>query len=575
MDRQASGRLQAALLIAAAVMLLTGLGRVDAWAPDEPRYLHVAEGVRALENGPSDLVLLRLNGEPYTQKPPLYFWLAALGGVPTGHVGEVAARLPSALAGIGVVALTLLLGSRLFGSRIGLLGALLLLTVFEFAHVGRRIQLDMLLTLFELGALMLFWRVDRGLGKRVPQIAALHGLLGLAVLTKGPVGFLIPILAMLGYLVWEGRARQLLRVLPVWALPLSLGPGLLWVFGAIALAPPGFAEEAVGSNVIGRFFAGTSHVRPFWYFLYQFPVDFLPWTILWPAIWWAGRRVFAADSANREPGDGERRAWRFLLAWVGISFAFFSLSAGKRGLYLLPAFPAAALLCAAALGKILAGRASIPRLVAVAFAILATALALVGAVAIVAPTLGRGDPRVAEVLRSLDVPWLIGFGSAALAIVATGVAAWVVTSRLRTGALRRIGAVAVTVWAFEFAIFQLLYPALDPGRSPRPIAEAAAAATPAGERVGLVSDRAMIGGLVHYGGREVAELRSPESIVEFFADGGRTIVVKARKRDRVDAIRPMEVLGRARHGRREVLILTPTLDTGAARDAAARQQDDE
>ena len=145
MDGQASGRLQAALLIAAAVMLLTGLGRIDAWAPDEPRYLHVSEGVRALENGPSDLVLLRLNGEPYTQKPPLYFWLAALGGVPTGHVGEIAARLPSALAGIGVVALTLLLGSRLFGGRVGLLGALLLLTVFEFAHVGRRIQLDMLL----------------------------------------------------------------------------------------------------------------------------------------------------------------------------------------------------------------------------------------------------------------------------------------------------------------------------------------------------------------------------------------------------------------------------------------------
>jgi hypothetical protein len=146
---------------------------------------------------------------------------------------------------------------------------------------------------------------------------------------------------------------------------------------------------------------------------------------------------------------------------------------------------------------------------------------------------------------------------------------------LRTGAFLRIGAVAVTVWAFEFAIFQLLYPALDPGRSPRPIAEAAAAATPAGERVGLVSDRAMIGGLVHYGGRGVAELRSAESIAEFFADGGRTIVVKARKRDRVDAIRPMEVVGRARHGRREVLILTPTPDTGRTGDAAARQQDAE
>ena len=569
MDGQASGRLQAALMAAAAVLLLAGLGRIDAWAPDEPRYLHVAESVRALENGPADLVLLRLNGEPYTQKPPLYFWLAALGGIPTGHVGEVAARLPSALAGIGVVALTLLLGSRLFGGRVGLLGALLLLTVFEFAHLGRRIQLDMLLTLCELGALFLFWRVDRGLGRRAPQVAALHLLLGLGVLTKGPVGFLVPLLVMLAYLGWERRLRDIVRVLPLWGFALSLGPGLLWIAGATALAPAGFAEEAVGTNVIGRYFAGTSHERPPWYFLYQFPVDFLPWTFLWPIVWWAGRRVFAEETS--EPGDGERRAWRFLLAWVGASFVFFSISAGKRGLYLLPAFPAAALLCSAALGRMLAGRASIPRLLAAAFGVLAALLAAVGAVAILAPTLGRGRPEVADLLRSLDVPWLIGFGAAALGVIAAGVTMWVVTSRLRTGAFRRIGLVAATVWAFELAIFQLLYPALDPGRSPRPIAEAAAAATPPGERVGLVSDRALVGGLVHYGGRAIAELKSPESIETFFREGGRTIVVKARKRDRVDAIAPMEVVGRARSGRREILVLSPAPDT--AQDAAPRRRD--
>jgi 4-amino-4-deoxy-L-arabinose transferase-like glycosyltransferase len=555
LEGQASGRLRAALPVAAAVLLLSGLGRIDAWAPDEPRYLHVAEGVRAMEHGARDLVLLQLNGEPYTQKPPLYFWLAALAGAPAGRVGETAARLPSALSGIGVVALTLLLGSRLFGGRIGLLGGLLLLTVFEFAQIGRRIQLDMLLTLFETGALLLFWRVDRGLGPRALQVAGLHALLGLAVLTKGPVGFLVPVLVMVGYLAWERRPRDLLGVVPLWALPLSLGPGLLWVAAATALAPPGFAEEAVGTNVLGRFFAGTSHARPPWYFLYQFPIDFLPWTLLWPAVYWAGRRVLAGDPAAAD--SGERRAWRFLLAWVGITLAFFSISAGKRGLYMLPAFPAAALLVAAALVQLLAGRASIPRPIAIAFGVLATLLAAVGAAAIVAPTVLRGRPEVVEALRSVDGAWLIGFGCAALAVVAAGVTGWIVTWRLRTGAFRRIGLVAAAVWAFEMAIFQLLYPALDPGRSPRPIAESAAAATPEGERVGLVSDRAMVGGLAHYGARPIAELGSAESIEAFFAEGGRTIVVKARKRDRVDAIRPMEVVGRARHGRREVLVLVP------------------
>jgi hypothetical protein len=230
------------------------------------------------------------------------------------------------------------------------------------------------------------------------------------------------------------------------------------------------------------------------------------------------------------------------------------------------------LLCAASLGRVLAGRSTIPRPLAAAFGILAALLALIGATAIVAPTLGRGDPRIAEMLRSVDTPWLIGFGSAALATIAAGIAGWVVTARLRIGAFRRIGLVAAAVWAFEFAIFQLLYPALDPSRSLRPIAESAAAVTPAGELVGLVSDRAMIGGLVYYGRRNVAELRSPESIAAFLDAGGHTIVVKARKRDRIEAVRPMEVVGSARHGRRKVLVLTPAPTPQDGSNAAPRQR---
>ena len=73
-----SRRRHLAVIAGAALLLLPGLGLVDAWAPDEPRYLEVAEELRAMERGPSDLVLLHLNGRPYDQKPPLYFWLAAL-----------------------------------------------------------------------------------------------------------------------------------------------------------------------------------------------------------------------------------------------------------------------------------------------------------------------------------------------------------------------------------------------------------------------------------------------------------------------------------------------------------------
>jgi hypothetical protein len=139
--------------------------------------------------------------------------------------------------------------------------------------------------------------------------------------------------------------------------------------------------------------------------------------------------------------------------------------------------------------------------------------------------------------------------------VAAAVAAFVVSGRHRVAALRRLWIAVAAAFAVELAIFLLLYPALDRGRSPRPIAEAAAAATPAGEPVGLVSDRAMLGGLVYYGGRRVVPLRSEASIRRFLDGGGRTFVVKARKLERVGAVAAVREVARLRAGRRAVLVV--------------------
>jgi len=332
---------------AAALLLLPGLGAVDLWAPDEPRYAQVAEELRSMRHGARGLVVLHLNGEVYAHKPPLYFWLAALSGWPAGRVTEVAARLPSALSGIAAAVLVARFGARLLGARSGWLGAALLLTCWEFSWRARRAQLDVLLALFEGLAFAAFWRAagaPRPDGARPPAaaLALLHASLGLAVLAKGPVGFAVPVLGMAAFLAWERRLSELPRLAPPWALLLSLGPGLAWLAAATAVAGGGFLEEAVGTHVLRRFFAGSAHPRPVTYYLYQLPLSFLPWTLLAPLALAAARRVVFAPG-----GDPQRaRAWRLLLAWLGSAFAFFSLSAGKRGLYLLPALPAAALLAA-------------------------------------------------------------------------------------------------------------------------------------------------------------------------------------------------------------------------------------
>jgi len=425
----------ALLALAALALLAPGLGAVGFSAPDEPRAAAVTREMFTMEHGPAGLVLLHLNGEAYTQKPPLYYWLASSASLLPGEVTEWSARLPSLLAGFATLLLTFALGRRLLGARNALLGVALLLTTYKFAHLSRRVQFDVVLAAFELGALLAFWRLDRGIGSDARNRIALHACLGLALLTKGPVGFLVPVLVAASHLAVERRLPDLRRAFSLPALLLSLGPILAWLAAAVALAPAGFLGDAVGGGVLARFFAGSSHARPFYYYLYQLPIECLPWTLLWPtAVWAARRRVFVAGS-----DEGRRRAWRFLLAWLGASFAFFSLSAGKRGLYLLPSLPAVALLCADSLGLALRGRARPPRALTLGAA--AAALALLGA----AVQLGR-----LEGISGIAVP------PSFLAVLAgapvVGAVAWI--AAVRAGRAGRTVWVAIAcVAAIEAAAF--------------------------------------------------------------------------------------------------------------------------
>jgi hypothetical protein len=205
--------------------------------------------------------------------------------------------------------------------------------------------------------------------------------------------------------------------------------------------------------------------------------------------------------------------------------------------------------------RVLAGRSTLPRAVGAPLAAATALVVVAGAAAVLGATAGPSFERLREALADVDARFLLGFGVAALASVAAAVAAFVVSGRHRVAALRRLWIAVAAAFAVELAIFLLLYPALDRGRSPRPIAEAAAAATPAGEPVGLVSDRAMLGGLVYYGGRRVVPLRSEASIRRFLDGGGRTFVVKARKLERVSAVAAVREVARLRAGRRAVLVV--------------------
>jgi len=526
--------LGAGVLAAAAILFFTRLGATDLWAPDEPRYGQVAEELRSLEHGVGGLWLLHLSGEVYTQKPPLYFWLAALAGAPAGRVDEVAARLPSALAGVACVALLIRFGTSLRGHAVGIGAGALLATTSLFAHLARRAQLDVLLCAFELVALMAFWRIDRGGPCRARDVALLHGALGLAVLTKGPVGLILPLLAIGAFLAWERRLCALALCFTPWALLLSVAPGLVWIVGAVLLAPPGFADTAILDNLWGRFVHGTSHAAPHGYYLYRLPLDLLPWTLLAPAVIATGRRVLGRE------GPAERaRVWRLLLAWLGTALVFFSLSGGKRGLYLLPAFPAAILLGADAVVTALLAGARPSRLVSIALAASAALLLFAG---LAAPSLASHYGVDAPV--HFAALWLALGGAALLAFRAAG-SSW----------LRRSAVVVASVALAELLAFAVFFPALDPEKSPRGVAQAAAALTRPEEELG-VTRGTLVGALAFYGRRRVAEIETPEAIARFLASGGRVIVTEGRNLSRLQSLVPVEVRFRTRHGNRELVVVT-------------------
>lgn len=559
--RTGPGHLAIGLLALVALILLLGdLGGLDLWAPDEPRYGQVAEELRRMDRGPGDLVLLRLGGEPYTQKPPLYFWLAAGLGALRGGVDEWAARLPSALAGLATIAVWVRIGRRRFpGSAIGWITGALLLTSFRFIHFARRAQLDVLLALFESVALLSFleWHAATDPRRRRSALGWLYGASACALLTKGPVG-LWPWACFALVLVLEGRRHELRDLFPIWGVAVAISPVLIWIGTCLWLAPAGFFEAAIVDNLWSRVTEGTDHARPFWYFLVQLPIEALPWSLLWPLFAWQtmvpGRRAREADQgvAQRDVAvDPFTR--RIMLAWVLVPLILFSLSAGKRGPYMLASLPALCLWGALCIERVRVRSGPHPWLDGprgmwgLGVVLGAGALAA-GAWATYATGPSAVPPAIAAGIARMRWGLLLLAGGGALAslLCVHGEAKRRWAPRGLCGATG-VWVMVAGVWAL--VLFAVL-PALDSEKSPRPLAEALSRATRPGESVGLFGQATLQGGLLFYGDRPVQILESNQSVRDFVDHGGRVVLVKARQAAALEAIGALRVVEAARSGPR-------------------------
>jgi 4-amino-4-deoxy-L-arabinose transferase-like glycosyltransferase len=341
-DRRRVGIYFLCLVVYAALLFLVGLGERPLSGHDEPRVAGIAAEMGRF----GDIIVPRLNGKPFLEKPPLYFWTLSTAFNLFGQ-NSLTARTASALAAICGIALVFVLARNIGLSPFSaFITGLVLTTSCEYFSLARRCLIDMMLCLFTTSAMWCFFHASRSLPRRTPWYIGFTLSLSCAVMTKGLVGLAIPLSALcIWLLIKKGSCCR------VWCLflissALCIIPMAVWIWFLHNDLGWNAVYETVWTNNFGRF-TGSSreHIRPFYYYFNVFPLQFLPWTLFLP---------IAFTHHLREIRERKKENPLLLpLAWFAVSFLLLSISAEKRGLYLLPLYPAAALLVGAAVGSVL------------------------------------------------------------------------------------------------------------------------------------------------------------------------------------------------------------------------------
>ena len=325
------------LLITFSFFFISMLGSHALFIPDEGRYSEIAREmlVRA------DYITPHLNGIVFLDKPILFYWLEALS-IKFFGLQEWSLRLLPALFGIIACLMMYVSGCLLFGRRSGILAALILSTMVLYFLSAHYVNMDLEVAVLITGALLSFIVANR-YAFTYKESCYKNGLLlaylfaGLAVLTKGLIGIVIPGLVIGLWGLCLKRWNLLLKI--------YLPTGLLIV---LIIAAPWYILAQQANPLFFHYFFITQHFsrflthhfngqQPFWFYFCVILMGAFPWTIFLPQML---VRKIACVWKNAHTQQAEL----FLLLWVAVIFVFFSLPASKIIGYILPIFPPIALL---------------------------------------------------------------------------------------------------------------------------------------------------------------------------------------------------------------------------------------
>lgn len=490
------------VLLAAGAVFFIDLGGTRLWDEDETLYASISRDM--LER--DDWVVPCFNGHLFPEKPPIMFWSIGAGFELFGET-EFAARFAAAVYGAAGAWVTYLLGRRIFNERAGLWAGLIAASTIIYTISARVATVDAALTLSTALA-MLGFAVGLGLGRSEPPRPAArwtafalgYAALGVAVLCKGPIGFLLPA-AGLGLFLWIKSGLYLpfvafWRMRPITAALVVLAVALPW-YWLVSVRTDGEWIRGFFAKFNWRPFSQPflGHSGPFWYHVPAILIGFFPWSVF------LGNSLAETYRAIRRRDPARDGLW-FCVAWFAIFFVFWSICSTKLPHYTLPAYPALALLTGYFLDRWLGDPSVNSRRSAISAALTLVAVGL--AIAVAMPIACSYFLPGEDLLALTGVPLILG-----------GIACFVA---MRRGHIDRgLVAFAVTAVVFLVGIFSFGARGVARHQDVPPLLDAIRSDCQAGEQPQLAAFRYFRQSMVFYSHQTVLHRNEPAELEAFLA----------------------------------------------------------
>ena len=347
-----------AFLIFFALVFVYKIDSGGLYSPQEPRSALVAGNM--ITSG--DMLTMHINGDETLQKPVFAYWLTVATMKIFGH-NELGVRFPSTIAAFITLLTTFFLGRALYGRTVGYLAMFTLGSMLSFVHLSRLARIDIILTALFSVAMLLFYKAYVEKNRCTWYIFPFYFVLGISVLTKGPVTVALAGMIIMAYCAKKKDWSILWKVRPISGAIIGLAICMPWFI---------YENERTGGEFFKAFFLGHNVERftgstgefgkkkPIWFYIPQLFAGAMPWGLLFPVILYSFREKlkniflgpvrFFTTKFGGETTESDDVAFsdktNYLCFWVTIILVFFSLSAFKRKDYLLPLYPPLAVLLA-------------------------------------------------------------------------------------------------------------------------------------------------------------------------------------------------------------------------------------